>query len=247
MSGPNTEPTRRDGHLSDLDLELLFAEPSEHPGLSAHCADCDSCRARLAAVRDEEDAFRQRVMPSVLVAAHQVPQPANRPVVWAVVTTLIALAAAVLLVLRLGPTTVDPLDDFTTKGGAIDLEVFIHDGDSVRPADHEVHPGDRLGFRVTPREDGYLMVIGFDATGPYPCWPSDSAAVFVRAEGVALDLDAAIRLDERLGTERIVAVLCEHPVNYSDVRMAVEQGGAEGGCVSDEVELVKTASPVEAP
>jgi len=245
-------PSRQDGHLSELDLELLLGEPETHAALGQHCAGCEPCRSRLDALRDDAAAWAPSASwqaPVVAVGgttpAPAVPKSANRP--WPAIVTALSVAAALLVAVRVMPVTHGEGEDFRVKGASVDLAVFVHDGTAQRAAQpgETVHPGDRLAFRVSPRRGGFLRVVGLDATGAYPCWPStaEEGAIPVTATGRAQDLDAAVRLDGRLGEERIVAVLCDEAVGYSEVVAALRADERPGGCVTDEVLLHKAASP----
>jgi hypothetical protein len=244
MTSDAWTPSRRDGHLSELDLELLFADPDGHPRVAAHAAGCGDCTARLTALRDQEASLAASGPPPALAAVLPPPVPANRPfAVLFGLTSGIAVAAAALVAVVVVLRT--PLDDgYTVKGSAVDLEVFAHDGVAVRPlADgSDVHPRERLGFRLTTREPGYLLVVGRDDSGTeYPCWPADGRARSVAASGIAEDLDAAVRLDDRLGTETISALLCTEPVTLGDA-MEVLAGRGAAECVVETVALHKVAA-----
>jgi hypothetical protein len=237
-------PARRDGHLDDLDLELAHAEPEQHAELMRHLHACEACTTRLQALRNASNSVE---IPHSVAPTVQVPKPANiqnRRSWFVGISAAAAIALAAMVGLR-SEIPNQPQSEFRPKGSDITLQVFVHDGDAVHTASTggTVHPGDRLGFRVTPRQDGFLYVVGFDDEDAYPCWPqdADSPAQHVDASGTAMDLDSAIELDARLGTERIVAVLCDEPADFDTVIRTASGSDSRTSCILDEVVLEKVA------
>ncbi|MCB9687857.1 MAG: hypothetical protein H6738_18960 [Alphaproteobacteria bacterium] len=223
-------PFRRDGHLSDLGLELLEAGEIGREVVQEHLDGCATCRARWQALADDD------VLP---LPARPTPRPANRPNPgWLGLGALVALAAAVVLVVLLRPRP----DTFRPRGGdGIGLEVWVErDGRSVPLVGGEsVVPGERLGFRIIDPRGGHLLVAGRDATGAwYPCWPPDGRS---RELGPSVDprqLDAAVAFDDVPGDEELVALRCVRPIALTSLPPS---GQPPEGCVQSVVRLHKEA------
>jgi hypothetical protein len=99
------------------------------------------------------------------------------------------------------------------------LEIFSRRGD--RPAepvfaDLPLRPGDAIRFRISAPRDGYFTVLGLDA--------AQRVTRYVPAEGAppahlrqqtgdhdgsrAVDIEGSVILDEMLGDEKVIALLC---------------------------------------
>lgn len=187
---------------------------------------------------------------------------------WYGLGGLIAAAAAILFVVWLNlphqqavapnnsetspaPPTQDP-EDIRIKGASFSLEVLAHDSQNgIRPVNSgdTVFPGERLGFKVLARRSGYLMIIGLDDQGQdYLCYPqhNNSQAAPLGPTHQPLGLDEAVRLDEVLGHERIIALFCESPFALSDIRPNLSlptQNPLRSGCIQSEIDLVKRPTP----
>ncbi|MCC6622754.1 MAG: hypothetical protein IT385_15945 [Deltaproteobacteria bacterium] len=227
-------PLDRGGHLSELALDVYRYDPGPHPEVESHLTACDACRAALAALVAED-------------AAARVPVPRarrRRPLAWiAGATTLLAAAAVAIIVTRPAPAAPDA-DGLRLKGGAFDLEVFVHDGERTRAvvSGDVVHPGERVGFRVRGREPGYLLVIGRDDQGnSYMCYPSGEVGVAVAQTFPETPepqvLPVAMRFDDVLGSEHIVALLCPAPFAAADLGPGLVADA--DGCARHELTLHK--------
>jgi len=228
----------RSGHLSELALDV-YRYDGARPDIDAHLATCERCRAALSALLAEDQA-------AVVPAPRRAP-PKSPWTGWAArgaALGLLAMAAIVFLVTR--PPAGDRPDDGDTlrlKSGAFDFEVFVHDGQRSRAVvdGDVVHPGERMGFRVRVREQGYLLVIGHDDQGhTYMCYPPGevgaSAALPFPATLEPQVLPVAMRFDDILGSEHIVALLCPAPVGAADIAMDARM---RDGCVIHELSLNK--------
>ena len=105
-----------------------------------------------------------------------------------------------------------------------------------------VHPGDRLRFRVTARRGGHVLVAGIDSRGEaYVCAPSDGRSQALTA-GETTTLADAVELDDVLGSERIVAIVCPEPFRFDEIATrlhADDLGDAGDGCQRDSLVLLK--------
>jgi len=120
----------------------------------------------------------------------------------------------------------EPAEYFRFKGG-LNVEFFLNRAGQVERARDEsiVHPGDRVGFRVSTPVAGHLMIVGQDQSGvPYLCYPQDTsgrANEFGPTQAM-VPLEQAIVLDEVLGQERLRAIFCAQSFDFDTVRQALK-------------------------
>jgi hypothetical protein len=236
-------PFRRDGHLSDPGAEAIALGLVDSDAVRAHLAACEDCRARVEALRAAPPP------PAWAPPAPRVPEPANRPM-WSIGALVAAMCLFVLL-------PQPPEDGRRFKGDVLSLDVFADEGRFSRRlgADDELGATDRIGFKTSTRSPGWLMVVGIDQDAlPYPCFPQDDDAAVWTEASADHQLPAAIRLDGSMGQERIVGLLCDHPIRYGDVEeVLVREATATepdellppliDGCVQEEVRLTKRERP----
>ena len=220
-------PFRRDGHLSDLGLELVAGGEVDRTTVDDHHRACAACRGRLEAGEADE----ARPLP-----ARPAPRAANRPFPRGWLAALAAVAAVVVAMVLLRPAE----ERFRARGGdGIGLEVWVERGGEGMPlvGGEVVAPGERIAFRIVDPRGGQLLVAGRDATGAwYPCWPPDGTS---RAVPPSLDprqLDAAVAFDDVEGDERLVAVRCAEPFSLTSLPA---DGQPPRGCVQSVVVLHK--------
>lgn len=248
----------RDAHLSELTVNRHLAgelDPASQAFVDDHLAGCAPCTARVQAVQQFDAAFSiaPPVAPPAVVSldaerARRAPQ---------IIIGLLVAAAAVVLALNFGGddrARVSPHDDIRFKGSDLALEVFAKSGDgrarSVGDGD-VVHPGDRLGFKVTSRVDGFAMIVGVDDHGQvYAGWPQQSGgkAEFLAGAPAQRDLESAVRLDHVGDTEVIILVRCDTAFDQEAVAKHLAgptalqkkpQQDPLRGCVYDRVTLKK--------
>ncbi len=162
----DTGVLRRDGHLTELGLERHLLEEALPEAASAHLSSCELCAARAQALAAVAPPPLPASLGGALTAVPELPRPANRG--FAVTAAGIGfVAAAGALAWLAVPTGPPPDDAFQVRGGGVGLEVYaraetitrrVHDGD-------EVNAGERLGFRVSPSHDSYVVVLGVDRAG----------------------------------------------------------------------------------
>lgn len=225
---------RRDGHLSDLGLELIEVGESEGTQHLETCEMCSDRRAQLARHQADFESLPPFELPGLPPSLAEAP-PSTRPANRGRFLMPFIAAAAAAIILALQPTVTEPTDDtpeaFRSKGPALDLRVHIEDGTSTRVArpDDHVLPGDRLGFSFQAREGGHLIIAGIDqANDPYLCFPQGGStdAQWVEASTDFVPLEEAVRLDATPGSEDLVALLCERPVTWGEVAAALEDVGS---------------------
>lgn len=232
---------RRDGHLSGLTVDRIVLDDlsaAELVTIGEHLAGCPPCDGRLSQARaEQEEELPPLIAPKPMVApkpdAKVVPIGSARRAKWAVWG---ALAAAALLVLVLRPwansepgPTPDTADDFRAKGGDIALQVvreggqgkLLVNGDTVRAGDH-------VGFAVRLKRDGYVLIMGLDeGDKDYVCYPRPSGpSAAMKANADFERVEDAIRFNSTAGTERIVAFLCNAPLDTKTASAAMRAGTA---------------------
>ena len=158
----------------------------------------------------------------------------------------------------------EPPDRTTIKGGTLTFQVHL----AAKPGETEtrmvttgdkVHAGDRAGFRVQAKHDGWLLVLGKDDQGaPYVAYPQATGkpAKQVATDGL-VTLPEAIEFDDVLGNERLVAFFCPEPFTSEAASQALAEdalsnaalsnaaavAGFQDGCTLRDVKLVKQPRP----
>lgn len=222
-------PFRSDGHLHDLAIEDVLDEDAA-PEALAHLASCGVCADRVAAAG------------AIALPPMRARQPANRSMGWWL--SGLGIAAAALGLALLGPADPAPVDDgFNVRGSKVSLQVYRDEGGSSRRLGDgdAIATGDRLGFQVQHRA-GHLMVLGIDARSePYLCYPQRGGgrSIAVDPSPAPRTLPEAIRMDNNLGPERLVAVLCDAPFTLDEAARALQSGDLRRGCSASEITVVK--------
>jgi hypothetical protein len=228
----------RHGTLLDVSIERwLVGELSEEEKrafeehISAHAPDA----ARVRAAEAEQASFEKRSLPSFLSPSEdnvaeviQFGAPEKPAVVaprrrrWA---TWGGLALAAVALFAVGTWMIDDPESGIRFKGGLELEVIVDDGEAQHQAafGDTVAPGDRLGFRVRSKDPGYLIVVGIDDAGStYSCYPqTDDKAREIVGQADPVELPTAVRLDEKPGVERLIAVRCPNPFAAEDLKVAL--------------------------
>jgi hypothetical protein len=186
-------------HPSELKLERHLLDPGQSQ-IGDHVSGCEHCQGRLLAMRQQGEDFRRFVYPATL---DEVSRPRWRPMraLWLLAPA--AGLATVLLVTRPGP----PPDYVGTKGQPLELTVYVaRDSGAHALADGESVPASAsLRMRVHADSPCKLAVFSLDGSG-------QSSSLYAspgRVSG-AFELPGTVRLDGKVGPERIFAV-CEAP------------------------------------
>ena len=207
------------GCPSDLTLDRLHAgelAPELAQSTTQHVAGCAACHARMAERRagfDALDGVDARVMLGRIRTGLE--KPASfRERLWAMLRRLsvplsaVAAAAVVLLLVLTGQESDGP---GTRLKGSSTLHVFRLRGDHAEEvlSGDPFAPGDRLRFTVDLSSEGYVNVVGVEASGAlYTAWPLDSGVQTRMAAGRGIELSGAVALDAKPGRETLYLVHC---------------------------------------
>ncbi|MCO4743670.1 MAG: hypothetical protein KC912_02705 [Proteobacteria bacterium] len=209
------------GHLSTLKLhQLRYGELSSDLERDArvHIAECDRCRARLGAQEQQRRAFEASPVPESI---QQLESNVIRPrfPVWG--GAALAIAAAVLLMLRMAPAPTE-----TIKGGDGVMEAWIEDAEGAHALEvgELVHAGDRIQLKFKRPPLQQVALAGVDATGVtevYGQWTAEQEPSRWQAAPFAL------RLDDTPGDVQMVLVFSKTTLSERQVVAAAEgQPGA---------------------
>lgn len=152
------------------------------------------------------------------------------------------------------PGVWDKGDGIRIKGRLLNLRLFANASGETRAVVDRgvVHPGERIGFQLKVQLDSHVMIVGVDERdSAYLCYPQNNGgdAQAFKGSASAVTLDEAMRLDDVLGQERIVAIMCPEPFQFEAIReplvAAARQAGAGAmprvmpDCLQQEVRLAK--------
>jgi hypothetical protein len=214
------ERKRPESCLSDLALDRHLAGERLSEQEQGHLRGCPACTARVREL--EADAARfPRVPGDVDALARGGPRGARIRLLSRAASAGAALAAAAAILVWLVP---EGPSGQRTKGSDVSLAVYVRRSDTkveqLRRAD-PVSPGNSIRFAVTTTKPGHLKILGVDQARrvtPYaPLGTTMREVSVVRG----LLLEGSIILDETLGAERLVAMLCSEPIPFADVERVV--------------------------
>lgn len=193
-------------HLSDLRWDQLLAgELSSESKAEAetHAKACATCQARLAELTAEREAFRFRASPFAAP---------KRSLRWTMpIAGALAVAAALLLVLKVRGGGEEEQVYEGTKGGKIDLMLFAGKPDQLTAlsVEDKLFAGDLLQAGYTSPADGYGAVLSLDGAGNASSYvPAIGDAMVLLPAGERRSFPASTQLDDVLGGERIAVVWC---------------------------------------
>jgi hypothetical protein len=194
------------GELDTTDAEIV----------GTHVSSCAACSAAVAGIRGVREEVRALPLPAALGR----PAPRRRIPGVAVAGLGLALAASLVVVLRLPPGTE------RSKGSGIGLIMFVQHGNEVRRAvpGETVSPGDAVRFAVSSPTPAYVAVLSVDPLGRASVYfPQADRAAQVPA-GSEVPLPLGTRLDATTGEERLLGLFCASPVELEPIRLGLEQG-----------------------
>lgn len=212
---------RPDECLSDLVIDRLVAgdfEASRVAEREGHIAQCQRCTERVAAIRSAPPPSEMAVTRGVRMLR------AVRQRRWLMPTVAAATAAATLMffmVVRSRDTGLKQprIDSQTRTKGTVVLELYAkRSGDvALIRSGEALAPGDAVRFRISTDSPGYLVVAGIDSSGvTTPYLPESGDAVAID-RGKNQIQPSSIVLDDVLGEELFIAVVCPNSISVEKV------------------------------
>jgi hypothetical protein len=225
------------GHLSSETIDLLLMAAltgDKESSARAHIDGCELCKKRWAELNEDKARFEQYVFPRTV---GKLEERLNNPsfgerfsLNWRTLVPIFGsvLAASLAVSVYLGGRDRTKTEDdvyIGVKGGA-SLEVVAARPDNaqftVRPGT-VVHPKDKLRFVVNTAGAKYVMVASRDGAGTFSVYYPFGAQQSGEVTPGHVELPKAVELDDVVGTERLVAVFSEEPVEANAVKAALEQ------------------------
>jgi hypothetical protein len=202
-------------HLSELALHRLLAgEPGDG---GDHVRACGECGGRLAELARDAAEFR-RAAPLGQLAGQTRRRLGAQKRRWRAGALLALSAAAMALVLARAPAP-----DLRKKGG-LQLDVLRKGASGaveVLLPSGSAFPGDGLRFRLSTPKDGFAGVVSIDGAGAVSAYFPGGAQLLPIARGPARLLDGSVELDDTLGRERLIALVCSEAIPSARVLAAI--------------------------
>jgi hypothetical protein len=212
---------RNDGCVSDLKLDRLVAGEERDAAALAHLLGCSACSARLEQFRRDRASAAALVGDGVQRILRA--QRRRRFLVGAQ-----AFLAAAMILLIVWPR---PRDSERPKGSgaAVELDIIVRRADGhiveLLPGGR-VQPGEAIRFRVSTARAGRLAILGLDAAPKVTPYVQEAIA-----RGDKQVMPGSIVLDDTLGAERVVALLCDPSVDaampLATARRKLDQAGGD--------------------
>jgi hypothetical protein len=178
--------TRGPECLSDLVLDEKLAGGAVTVAQVAHLDGCENCRARLAELERDREAFQKRARPAAFADAVLAQRPPRRRwAIWVAIAPA-ALGAMAVVAMWMRPR---PLDGERVKGAPVAVELWVRSGDKTEryAEDHHYKGGDALQLIYSARAPSHLTVIDVEQGG--------KAALLYRSDG-ALPAANRRRIDQ---------------------------------------------------
>lgn len=248
---------------SDLALDAMHVDestPSESALLMKHIAGCNPCEARWDLRQQGLGAFKALDRDAMIAKLHRLSAelPAETsPSFWQQIrsvltqpaffgTSMAMFAIVMMLATKPDPGPVDDLDStrvIRTKGASFTVFKSTDESVEILANGSTVYPGDRLRFKISPREGTEVMVVGQETNGEiYMAFPIDGSATSrpsMASEGGILP--GAIELDQSSGRERLYLVTCEHPFDLSNIEAERGEINVPKTCSTTSFELNKVS------
>ena len=234
-----------DEHIGDLTLRRRRAGEAlgpDGPAIDAHATSCPDCRARIRALDDEQRRFEQEISFDRFAAgverAARGASKARRPIrarVWISSLGAMAAAAAMLVIaVRQGDETGARRPYVGTKGGS-SIIVRVAGTDGQRTADvaaiEALARGERLRIGYQAGDHRYLLSLSIDDRGEVtPLYPERGPSLTVPdgSQRATRFLPDSLELTGK-GTERIIVVLSDQPIDVETARRAARAAYQKAG------------------
>jgi len=226
-------------HIGELTLRRRRAGEAlgaDGPAIDAHATSCADCRARIRALDDEQRRFEQEISFDRFAAgverAERGANRVRRPIrarVW--ISSLGAMAAAAAaLIIFVGPAR----QSNRIKGGS-GIIVRVAGTDGQRTADgattEALARGERLRIGYQPGDHRYLLSLSIDDRGEVtPLYPERGPSLTVPdgSHSATRFLPDSLELTGK-GTERIIVVLSDQPIDVETARRAARAAYQKAG------------------
>jgi hypothetical protein len=229
-----------DEHIGELTLRRRRAGEALGPdaaAIDAHATSCAECRARIRALDDEQRRFEQEISFDRFAAgverAARGARPARRqvrPRVW--ISSLAGMAAAAAaLIIFVGPKP--PTNRIKGDGGGIIVRVAGADGQRTAGVDatEALARGERLRIGYQSGGHRYLLSLSIDDRGEVtPLYPERGASLAMPdgSHSATRFLPDSLELTGK-GTERIIVVLSDQPIDVENARRAARAAYQKAG------------------
>lgn len=245
------------GHIAELTLRRRRAGEAlgaEAPAIEEHATACADCRARIRALDDEQRRFEDEIsfdrFSAGVERAARGARPARR---WPNVTRawmapVLAAAAGLIVMVTVGPKPPGPGPTNRIKGGSgIIVRVAGTDGQRTAGVDatEALARGERLRIGYQAGGHKYLLSLSVDDRGEVtPLYPERGPSLQVPdgSETATRFLPDSLELTGK-GTERIVVVLSDQPIDVEVARRAARAAYQRAG--GDVTRLPKLDLPGE--
>jgi hypothetical protein len=231
--------TNARGHLSSetIDLLLLAALSSNEANeAKAHIDACAMCKQRWMELNEDSQKFNQfvfaRTLPAVEARLRASKQGVFSRLKLQFLLPALGVATAAVLALTFGMGSGTPTEDSVyigVKGLEPSFEVFAQ---RDQAASFAVNPGsslkpkDRIRFAVRPGDAKYILVASVDSRGTFsvyhPFGATESEKIGAEAPR-RIELSTTVELDETIGTEKLLVVLSESPLQAEALKAALAQ------------------------
>ena len=206
---------RPPGCASDLELEELIAGDlggtPEEPRLRTHVDSCARCRERRSAISAVPSLAPDPAVWRPLLASTNAAR--RRRLLGGSGLAAVAAAAAIFTVVATqGPP---PPEDRVKGPLVLTLHIKRAASGAIDVVDGEgrIGPGDEMRFALVAPAAGYAVVLGLDAKPSVTVYAPAAATA-----GGSVVLDGSIVADATAGAERVVAILCDAPVDPETLR-----------------------------
>lgn len=204
------------GCLSELTLDRLRLGELTDEVAQAHLASCEACSLRLSEMREAHEAF-QRDQEVPLIAA-RLRGRARKSAAVRVARWVVPLAAAIMVVVAI------PREATVREKGGGGLRVLVRhpDGGVDTLGEHAtLRAAEQIRFMVDLNATAYVGVLGFDSHGKADIYFPPTGELPELTKGEQL-LDVAVELDQALGPERWVALMCQTAPARESLRALAE-------------------------